>query len=194
MLKYGVERVIHIENDVLLYYNCNEMLGEVLGWSDQIYIPFDSWTRNIASIVYIPCAAVFSEVLSTYDFTRNDMENFSRVRLLTELIANFPIYTNVEGKTGEYAFVCDGWEKFDGTIFDAAAMGQYVGGVDPQNIAGDTRGFVNETCVIKYPDEGFFFWNVEDGVSKPFFRTKAGKVLRIFNLHIHSKALELYCA
>ena len=194
MLKYGIERVIHIENDVLLYYNCNKTLAEILGGSDQLYIPFDSWNRNIASIVYIPCAAVFSEVLASYDFAKNDMENFSHMRHSTGLIANFPIYTNVEGKTGERAFVCDGWEKFDNVIFDAAAMGQYIGGVDPQNIAGDTRGFVNETCIIKYPDEGIFFWNLEGGVSKPFFKTKAGKVLRIFNLHIHSKALALYCA
>jgi hypothetical protein len=121
------------------------------------------------------------------------MENFSHIRHSTGLIANFPIYTNVEGKTGERAFVCDGWEKFDNVIFDAAAMGQYVGGVDPRNIPGDTRGFVNETCVIKYCYEGQIFWEIEDGVSKPFFRTNFGKVLKIFNLHIHSKELALYC-
>ena len=193
MRKYCIEKVIHIENDVLLYHNCNEMLGAVLGDSDQIHIPFDCWARNIASIVYIPCAEVFTKVLASYDFAKNDMENFSYTRHSTGLIANFPIYTNVERKTGEYAFVCDGWEKFEDMIFDAAAMGQYVGGVDPQNIAGDTRGFVNETCIIKYPDEGHFFWNVEAGIKKPFFKTKAGKVLKIFNLHIHSKALTLYC-
>lgn len=193
MWKYGIDNVIHIENDVLLYHNCDEILGSILYDSKQIHIPFDSWTRNIASIVYIPCADVFTKVLESYDFSKNDMENFSKVRLSTELIANFPIYTNVEGKTGEYEFVCDGWEKFENTIFDAAAMGQYIGGVDPQNIAGDTRGFINETCVIKYPSEGSFFWKVEAGVNKPFFKTNKGDVLRIFNLHIHSKALTLYC-
>jgi hypothetical protein len=193
MLKYGIEKVIHIENDVLLYYNCNQVLGPILGDSNQIHIPFDSWTRNIASILYIPSADVFSAVLASYDFAKNDMENFSAARHSTSLVANFPIYTNVDGKTGEYAFICDGWEKFEDTIFDAAAMGQYIGGVDPRNIPGDTRGFINETCVIKYPSEGNFLWIVEAGVNKPFFKTNTGKLLRIFNLHVHSKALELYC-
>ena len=148
MLKYNIENVIHIENDVLLYYNCDEVLEKTLYNKTQIYIPFDSFERNIASILFIPNIVVFCKVLENYDFAKNDMQNFSTLRHNTDLIANFPIYINVDGRTGEEAFVSDGWEKFDNMIFDAAAMGQFIGGVDPRNIPGNTCGFVNETCVI----------------------------------------------
>ena len=196
MVKYNVKNVIHIENDVLLYYNCDETLTESLYNQKQAYIPFDSYERNVASIVYMPDGATFERILEQYNFNKNDMYNFSEIRKKTDLINTFPIFVNHDmfPDDEEKAFVTNGWERFGGYIFDAAAMGQYVGGVDPRNIYGDTRGFVNETCVIKYNDEGEIFWQMVAGLSKPFIKTRESAVeIPIFNLHIHSKALMLYC-
>ena len=50
----------------------------------------------------------------------------------------------------------ENFQEFN-SIFDAAAIGQYLGGVDPRNSPGDTRGFVNETCVVNY-DKYEFTW------------------------------------
>jgi hypothetical protein len=171
-------------------------LTESLYNQKQAYIPFDSYDRNVASIVYMPDGATFERILEQYNFNKNDMYNFSEIRKKTDLINTFPIFVNHDmfPNDGEKAFVTNGWERFGGYIFDAAAMGQYVGGVDPRNIYGDTRGFVNETCVIKYNDEGEIFWQTVAGLSKPFIKTReSGVEIPIFNLHIHSKALMLYC-
>ena len=73
-------------------------------------------------------------------------------------------------------------------MFDGAAMGQYLGGVDPRNIGGDSRGFVNETCVIKY-NQYTFHWMGVDGLMKPFLQVGCDLV-PIFNLHIHSKRVK----
>lgn len=190
MVNCGVNNVIHIENDVLLYYNCDEILTDALHDKRQMYIPFDTYERNIASIVYIPDGATFGEILRHYDFGKNDMFNFSEIRKKTSLINTFPIFVARDEDDGERAFVTNNWNQFGGYIFDAAAIGQYVGGVDPRNIYGDTRGFVNETCIIKYNEEGEIFWRS----GKPFIRLKnTGVEVPIFNLHIHSKALMLYC-
>ncbi len=35
-----------------------------------------------------------------------------------------------------------------GTIFDAAALGQYLGGVDPRNRPQPSHGFINESCLF----------------------------------------------
>ena len=183
MVKYGVKDVIHIENDVLLYYNVDEELVETFV-DKKLYIPFDTYERNIASIVYIPDADIFGQILEHYDFGKNDMYNFSEIRKRTGLIQNLPIFVS-DNSTLERAFVTNGYKKY---IFDAAAIGQLVGGVDPQNTGGDTRGFVNETCVIKYKDEGTIIWNID----KPFLRTNDSEI-PIFNLHIHCKNLSLYC-
>ena len=196
MEKYGVNNVIHIENDVVLYYNCDDVLTEPLLNSGRIHIPFDSYVRNIASILYIPDASTFGQVLSHYDYSKNDMYNFSVIREKTDLIDQFPIFVEESdersGTVSERAFVSRGWSRFGKYIFDAAAIGQYIGGVDPRNCATDTRGFINETCVIKYNVEGTIVWKIENGIMKPFLRMKCEKEIPIFNLHIHSKQLALY--
>ena len=215
MLKHGLKDVIHIENDVLLYYNVDEEFD--YGNDKKLYIPFDTYERNIASIVYIPDADVFSKILEHYDFGKNDMYNFSEIRKRTQLIQNLPIFVDGRGTALvgrdnalvgrdnalvgrdnalvgrdtalEKAFVSNGFKKY---IFDAAAIGQLVGGVDPRNAAGDTRGFVNETCVIKYKEEGEIIWREIDGFNKPFIKIFM-KEVPIFNLHIHCKNLSIYC-
>lgn len=195
MQKFGVTDVIHIENDVLLYYNCDDTIGRVLYHETHLYIPFDTFERNIASIIYVPDAAVFGEILSHYDFAKNDMYNFSEIRKKTDLIRTFPIFIEGAVTTEERAFVSTGYNQFGGYIFDAAAIGQYVGGVDPRNTPGDTRGFVNETCVIKYNEEGEIVWinDTASGIRKPFLKLKGSDTkVPIFNLHIHCKDLHLY--
>ena len=186
MVKYGLKDVIHIENDVLLYYNVDEEF--VYGTDKKLYIPFDTFERNIASIVYIPDTDIFSKILEHYDFGKNDMCNFSEIRKRTQLIQNLPIFVS-DDTTLEKAFITNGFQKY---IFDAAAIGQLVGGVDPRNVGGDTRGFVNETCVIKYNNEGNIIWKLADGFTKPFLRMKELDI-PIFNLHIHCKDLASYC-
>ena len=190
MRKYDIENVVHLENDVLIYYNIDVLDGMLD--KTKIYLPFDTFNRNIASIMFIPNCNVFKAILDRYDFAKNDMENFSIIQRQTDLIENFPII--VEDLTGspEYQFVSRGYENFH-MIFDAAAIGQYLGGVDPRNIPGDTRGFVNETCIVKY-DKYQFIWYLVGNNRCPFIVIKndSGRECKypIFNLHIHSKALE----
>lgn len=184
MKTHNVSNVIHIENDVLLYYNvdmlsyCND--------KNQIYIPFDTYNRNIASIVYIPNHEIFKCVLDNYDFGKNDMENFSLIQKKTGLIDNFPIFKCISVLTDEQRFVCKNSDVFP-FVFDAAAIGQYLGGVDPRNQSGDTKGFINETCVIKYNNYHICFQEF-DNIKKPFIIIE-GIYIPIFNLHIHSKRL-----
>ena len=178
MNQYNVRDVIHLENDVLTYYNTNELIPFL---KDKLYIPFDSYRRNIASIMYIPSASLFKQILEHYDYSKNDMDNFCFIRDKTSLIENFPIFVKSPSLNAEQLSVCNSSFPF---VFDAAAIGQYLGGVDPRNIIGDTQGFINETCVIHYKDLVFF-------KEKPFLLLK-NTIIPIFNLHIHSKHLERF--
>jgi hypothetical protein len=184
MKKYDTTNVIHLENDVIIYYNCDELEKSID--KNYMYIPFDSYKRNIASIVYIPDSKVFKEILDKYNFNKNDMENFAIIREQTQLIKNFPIFKKEYCCNPEESFVSQNSELFP-FIFDAAAIGQYLGGVDPRNISGNTEGFVNETCVIKYNKYSFYF-KVINGIKKPFI-TINNNEFPIFNLHIHCKNL-----
>jgi hypothetical protein len=185
MKQYEVTNVIHLENDSLIYYNVETLNG--LFEPTHIYLPFDTFRRNIASIMYIPTAEVFGHALRHYNVYKNDMENFALIQEKTGLIRNLPICFTDTTKSAEYQFVTRGFYRF-GYIFDAAAIGQYLGGVDPRNIHGDTRGFVNETCVIQF-NQFSFEWTEINGIRRPFLLAHNERY-PIFNLHIHSKRLE----
>jgi hypothetical protein len=65
-------------------------------------------------------------------------------------------------------------------LFDAAAVGQYIGGVDPRNISGNTIGIINETSVFKCNKAKVQWIN-----NIPHLNN-----LPLVNLHIHSKDLK----
>lgn len=194
MQKYQIEDVIHLENDVPIYYNCDTLIP--LLNKKYLYIPMDSYNRAIASIVYIPNEKILEKILDIYEFNKNDMENFSIIsNKIPECFEQFPICHQDCCQSEEYSYVTKNYNKF-GIIFDAAAIGQYLGGVDPRNIQGDTRGFINETCVIKY-NKYDFEWETDNdtGIRRPILvdpYMNDGKRIRIFNLHIHCKDLEKF--
>jgi hypothetical protein len=189
MEKYNISDVIHLENDVPIYYNCN-ILNKILD-KTKIYIPMDSNDRAIASIVYIPDACILEKVLSQYHLNKNDMENFSIIsRIYPELFSFFPICIPREYDNEEQKNVTQQFSNF-GMIFDAAAIGQYLGGVDPRNISGDTTGFINETCVIKYNEFEFCWISDTEDIRRPFMKYRE-TIIPIFNLHIHCKNLEKF--
>ena len=76
------------------------------------------------------------------------------------------------------------------SIFDGAAIGQYLGGVDPRNIRKDTVGFVNTTCVIKY-NKYEFKWIKKGEYSFPHIEIN-NKLIPINNIHFHCKNLKKF--
>lgn len=185
MKKYNVENVIHLENDVIVYYNC-DILFDIIGNSNKMYIPFDAYIRNIASIVYIPNHSVFKNILDRYNFRLNDMFNFRNTLVSTNYIDTFPIFID-NNESPEIKFVSRNYKLFN-YIFDAAAMGQYLGGFDP--IYKRKAGFVNTRCVVKY-NKYEFIWETSDDIKKPFLKVNNINI-PIFNLHVHCKDLEKF--
>jgi len=187
---------LHLENDVMTYINFDNFESQIK--HNKLYVTYDCDKRVIPGIVFIPDALALKPLVDNYNFSLNDMENLAM--LDAEPFPIFPIVdTNINKLTKNY---------FDfNSIFDAAAMGQYLGGMDKRNFDvrypnGDSRGFVNETCLIKY-NEYTFFW-----IRKPFdfyddSRTNYlfiphlvvnNNLIRINNLHIHSKDLHKFIA
>jgi hypothetical protein len=188
MKQYEICDVIHLENDAPIYYNCDTIID--IFNKNYVYIPFDTFTRNIASIMYIPNKDIFKKILDNYDFNKNDMENFSIIKRNTGLIQNLPIFIKTENLSDEQNFISENSDIFP-FIFDAAAIGQYIGGIDPRNTdLKDTRGFINETCVVNYNNYKIWFEEI-NGLIKPFILIDDKKI-PIFNLHIHCKNLKEY--
>ena len=189
MKNKNIINALHIENDVLLYCNSNDIYNKIPN-KEKMYIVIDSETRGIPSIMFIPDYKVLNIMLKNYIWFKNDMENLKLAYSNSSEIDTFPIYTKSINNIQE--IVTKNFEEFQ-CLFDGAAIGQYLGGVDPDNDFNYTKGFVNETCVIDYSCYDFF-WVLKPGTDfthEPYIKID-DKLIKIMNLHIHSKKLHRF--
>jgi len=181
ILKNNFENCIHLENDVITYVNFNNFDKNIK--QNKLYVTYDCDSRVIPGIIFIPNAESLKPVIENYNFNLNDMENLAQINL-----EPLPIFLIIDKNITKLNI-----NYFDfNSIFDAAAMGQYLGGIDKRNQDGDTRGFVNETCLIKYNNYKFF-WIKKDNLFIPHLVVN-NSLVRINNLHIHSKELYKFIA
>lgn len=179
MRSTNAPRIVHIENDVMVYCNLDQIFGDET--DDKLWLAIDAPHRCIPSIMFIPTHSHIENVIKDYVCTQNDMDNlsnfFNRRRDQCEALPIAP------SNNGLYS---SNFSRF-GSIFDAASIGQYLGGVDPRNTGGDTRGFINETCVVQY-NRYSFCWKTINGLYVPHI-IDGTNVVPINNLHVHSKRL-----
>jgi hypothetical protein len=180
MKKYNIKNVIHLENDVLLYNKLD------YNFENKVYLTMDDMDRCIPGIMFIPSYELLNNLIQNYIFTTNDMKNCALFyKNNKDIVKTFPIIDDSIDK----CIYNENYKEFS-SIFDAAAIGQYLGGVDPRNIPRDTRGFVNETCVIKY-NKYNFKWLKKNDYEIPFIEINK-KLIPINNLHIHCKNLKKF--
>jgi hypothetical protein len=188
MRHHKKQSILHIENDVLVYKNLSELN---LSNSNKILLTMDSKTRCIPGIMYIPTFEILQTCLDHFKDNLNDMENWGRCyNELPHLVDTLPIFLP-DNNNPELMDITKNYAQFN-CIFDAAAIGQYVGGVDPRNTKGDTTGFVNETCLVNYSKYNII-WKTDatSNMLAPFLQVNSHDV-PIVNLHIHCKDLKKF--
>jgi len=171
---------IHIENDVMVYENLDNINFNNI---EKLCVPYDRNDRAIPSIIFIPNYFSMEQIIKNYNYYNNDMQNIGFYN--KAIIERLPIYINIY--EDEKKDLVENFSKYN-KIFDAAAIGQYLGGVDERNISGDTRGFINPDSIVKYNNHEYF-WIKEKNLYKPFIKIN-DKLIQIINLHIHSKKLQ----
>ena len=178
MTAHSLTDVFHIEYDNLIYFDFTTCLAAFQ--TKSMWCVMDAPTRCIPSFLYFKMPNILSSMLDTCLKCalkgENDMMALAKFKNNNPDVGNLPIVTNYcDPIHTMYSMDADVFH----CLFDGAAIGQYVGGVDPRNIAGDTTGFINETAVVKC-DKMTFEWRN----NKPFLNG-----LPLVNLHIHSKDL-----
>jgi hypothetical protein len=169
--------VFHIEYDNLIYMDISNLLPVFHKHYKGIAIPTDCPGRVIPSFMY------FRDDESAQHLTEFMVDNVSgftnEMQLLKAYMYTFPERMKAlpiarpPWVSDEYTKHCDEFH----CIFDAAALGQYIGGIDAP---GNTEGFVNESCVFR-ADRIPFEWR--EGLPWAFG-------LPVVNLHIHCKNLK----
>lgn len=176
----NITDIIHIENDVMIYDNLDNMKDKFN--KDKIYLYFYNNGLVVPGIMYINNHINFKTILDNYDMKESDVVNLGKY-YNASFVEPFP---NISINNDEN-YLNKNFHSFN-SIFDGAAMGQYLGGVDKRNDINDTIGFINETCVIKYNNYKFYWKKIND-LWCPYIEIN-NDLIKIINLHIHSKSLE----
>lgn len=189
VIKNKITEFFHIENDNLIF---TDLLYEKKVLDDSGFdmgVVIDSEKRCIPSIIYFKTPVIVSE-LCNYILNHqnmNDMENlFHFFNTNRDKVLNLPIipYNYPLKKTLSIDF-SNQFSLFN-SIFDGAAIGQYLGGVDPRNDSRDTVGFINETTIFN-PSNSEYEWK-----NGEIYMVYNNVNIKINNLHIHSKNLEKF--
>ncbi len=198
-----LSQIIHLENDVLVYKDFSHYLPILDEKYATLAVTFDNDQRCIPGILYLKHShsldALLHFIATRCQLFSNDMKLIADYKNATsdEKIDYLPIvpaeYCDYHPLTNLLDDTTTTPEKYSNFIdllegvFDAAALGQYLGGTDPR-FNGPGPGFVNESCLFD-PSYFNFFWKEDDqGRMIPFLEFE-GKETAIFNLHIHCKDL-----
>jgi len=203
MLHYNLENVFHLENDVMLYADLRELLPLFQSHYPCIASTFDNEERCIPGFVYIPSIIKMKKLAKCFaDYApaqMNDMQIFGIFRkkygeraidilpiITPEYIADHPLRSPFGHVPVNKWTFCQNSDVFN-SIFDAAALGQYLGGIDPI-LGTSVPGFINERCLFN-PSYLTYEWIEDENNRKIPYAIYGGRQWRINNLHIHSKNL-----
>lgn len=205
MRERQLKNVFHLENDVMLYRNLKELLPTFQkNYPGMIGATFDNDDRCIAGFMYIQDCAPLSEFVqfsaSKAHTGENDMYLLGQFRqaFYKKYIDHLPIVlpsyeAPLETFTGKVADHPEDYSNhFDEfqSVFDAAAFGQYIGGIDPIHGNHDP-GFINESCVFN-PAQFKISWKKDSLGRQVPMATYRETTHPINNLHIHCKDLQTF--
>jgi hypothetical protein len=180
--KYNVTNCFHIENDIMLY----DMID--VHDKSKIWLTMAAPGLCIPGLIFIPEYSILNSLIMNYKYDTDDMTNLTIFFHANRNICEpFPII-NRNSIYNDTDIINVNFDKFN-AIFDAAALGQYLGGVDPRNIDGDTRGFISTQCSVNYSNFQFN-WKLNNikGIYQPYIIID-GIAYPIKNLHVHCKRL-----
>lgn len=206
MSAYSLDRVFHLENDNMLYADLSLLLPIFQEQYPGIGATFDNEERCIPGFVWIANRKAM-ENLAAYFAKKahlglNDMQVIGSYRNehSTKEIDNLPIIMPEYGQThrliSPHHHLTHRPQAYSNrsqtfhAIFDAAAIGQFLGGIDPIH-PNNQPGFINESCLFN-PSLLEYRWILdEQGRSVPHALFQ-GQAYKIINLHIHCKRLEAF--
>jgi hypothetical protein len=199
----------HIESDNLMFFDADDMARRLSPLYPGMAATFDADDRCVPAVLFINDATALTKLAAFMaDATlsappkvhQNDMRLLAAFRqansrdIIDGLAIVPPDYPReLCSKIGKCPVDPDMYSRhFDvvRSVFDAAALGQYIYGVEPRSSIGhrDTHGFINETCVFDPSVLDCVFLPGPRGRAQPYVRTASG-LWPINNVHLHSKRI-----
>jgi hypothetical protein len=212
MAHLALPSAVHVENDVMLYCDLEALAPTLAALYAGLAVTFDNDQRCVPGFIYVPQIAAITalndfivEMLQKLraTYTPEQLHGLNDMMILGHfrtrgfaLIDHLPIVPpdypgELRSPAGHMASDRSCYSRHFAelrTVFDAAALGQFLGGIDVRNAPTSTQGFVNESCVFDPRKVNVRMATDDVGRRVPVIETPAG-VWPVANLHIHSKNL-----
>lgn len=182
-----IKSFFHAEIDNLVF-DLNDLEVEFNKSGRGFFAPKDSATRVIASLIFCNRIQTFDEIFKYFYHPYSVSSEMEALGLFSK---NSKFFFGLP--TESFYEINKKWEIIDPSqlngIFDAAAIGQYLLGIDPihQSYKPLFNMFWNENALVDFNDLIFSCKNKSFFI---FFK-KIRKNYKVYNLHIHSKKIKL---
>ena len=207
MKKYQLQNCFHLEIDNLIYFHVQELLP-ACKQLDKIMMTNDSPTRFIAGTCFInnvDCLSILNNFFATQSNNTNEMEaimNFFKSSENTNknildcwpILPEGDITSVIFDKNKQFHVDIKRVNEHANTfksIGDAAANGQYFGGIDPIHNLSNTDGLISPDCIFDV-SKVWYKWVKEptNHLFRLYLSIDKEVFVPITNLHIHSKNLK----
>ncbi|MDN3504665.1 MAG: hypothetical protein P0S95_03715 [Rhabdochlamydiaceae bacterium] len=201
--KENIKHLFHLENDVMLYVDLQELFPLFKTLYSNIAATFDNDSRCIPGFIYFKDEQALEHLTNFMQkeaaLDHNDMQAISCYRQYynSEYIDHLPItvknyeldypMVSISGLKSNHKLKYQNHIELFKSLFDAAAFGQYLGGEDPRNGPNEV-GFVNEDSLVN-PRHFSYTWEADKKKRMVPYVQYKGEKYRLNNLHIHSKEL-----
>ncbi len=191
MLKYNLTNVFFMEVDNLLYEDPNTWI-DTFRKKDMGYM-FDNLNRGASGICFIKHTQILEEFckfcMIYIMFHQGFLEEMGALYAFWKEHSNkvhyFPTHWTDPSKPTE---VQELYNEYD-SIFDAASIGIFLGGMDPYHTKGEiVKGLKGQWSLLDYTSYQFKWEKDSENRNIPYIYTGSNWI-RINNLHIHSKEL-----
>lgn len=205
MQQYQLENVFHMEHDNMIYVNLETLLPIFLNNYKGLGITFDNDEHCVCGFMYIRDRAIMEDFAQFFadhaHIDWSDMEvpvRFKSARGAQKTVSYLPIvveeYVNDHRNLKSYHNntttmpyrYCQNFDQFQ-SVFDAAALGQFLVGTHREFPAG----FINERCLFS-PLSFTYEWRLDEQNRRIPYLIYKNKRYRINNLHVHSKNLAAF--
>lgn len=203
MEAYCLDNVFHLENDNMLYADLESLLPLFQAYYPGIGAVFDNEDRCIPGFVWIAdrkamasLAEYFAKHAHQFSCDMQIIANYRKeypANWIERLPLIMPEYSCAHSLISPHNHTTAHPESYSThieafhAIFDAAAIGQFLGGIDPIH-ANNEPGFINESCLFN-PSLLDYQWEFDAKGRLVPYACFAGHCYNIINLHIHSKRL-----
>lgn len=204
-----IKKVVHMENDTMLYVDLDEILPQLEHLDVHMAAPFQSMHCCIPCFVYIKDADCLKSLVDHITVeTKNDhncdmltLASFFRkyedeyMFTLPILMPDYPQYFKkrvssfAPDNESSLEFLTRNAWAFPEYIFDAAAFGVYVNGNDKRYNPNTGPGQIHHRTLYDPSHFSYYWGKDEKGRACPYLTFK-DRTYKIVNLHFHSKEVD----